>query len=567
MSSIFEPGDVLDEQIELVEFIKGGGQAEIWAVRNIHFLEHSRLALKVRYTPWDQRTEHKFQLNEARLEAETQLLGSVMNRYIMRPHFKVGQPAELRGKTFAVAGLVMDLASEGSLLDFYQGKAFSTFSTADKFNLLHHMASGLHALKSLEIIHNDIKPANILVSNEAGHYLPRYSDFGYAFRKGDTIVRGGTKGYMAPELNTIDPSYESDVFSLGVTFYELLTGRHPIDQIDSHGDRLKAVEGYFSTHEYIDSTPLRELQCKPLTDLIQQMCARTPESRPAIEDIIEVLDAVTTDAKSRLTVRPEDAYPMIANRFRWSEILHRRFDEMEVVIFLTGTKAQSDPRFLVEQLTRERIFGYSIFRVLGSSDYLLRVWIRSADRPSLDAVLRAYAGERGSYEEFHPSIRRPRPGKTAVAQYARPAEVLKLLKDLNDGDARALRRAKNSKVVLGETKTSRERGSRRRNAIRAASRVKLKRALSDDLTKVIAEKFYEMADEQRGVREVEVLADSGHHGAPAEFLMIAELDNFHGYGGIMDRVEEIITGLVGADNVNEFRSLFEMDPVSEHEVL
>ena len=93
------------------------------------------------------------------------------------------------------------------------------------------------------IIHRDIKPTNVLVTALDGVPLPRVIDFGIAKATGQsltdkTLFTGfaqliGTPLYMSPEqaeLSAVDIDTRSDIYSLGVLLYELLTGTTPFDQ-------------------------------------------------------------------------------------------------------------------------------------------------------------------------------------------------------------------------------------------------------------------------------------------------------------------------------------------------
>ncbi len=93
------------------------------------------------------------------------------------------------------------------------------------------------------VIHRDIKPTNVLVTSLDGVPLPRVIDFGIAKATGPsltdkTLFTGfaqliGTPLYMSPEqaeLSAVDVDTRSDIYSLGVLLYELLTGTTPFDQ-------------------------------------------------------------------------------------------------------------------------------------------------------------------------------------------------------------------------------------------------------------------------------------------------------------------------------------------------
>jgi serine/threonine protein kinase len=89
------------------------------------------------------------------------------------------------------------------------------------------------------IIHRDIKPSNVIVTRQDGAHVPKIIDFGIAKSAGagESITAHdqffGTPAYMSPEqvaMTGIDVDTRSDIFSLGVLLYELLTGSTPIDR-------------------------------------------------------------------------------------------------------------------------------------------------------------------------------------------------------------------------------------------------------------------------------------------------------------------------------------------------
>ena len=117
----------------------------------------------------------------------------------------------------------------GGTLKQFAGKPLPYDQAA---RLLAPVARALEAAHQKNLIHRDIKPGNILLT-EGGQ--PMVSDFGIAkildVEGGNTLtstnVAIGTPEYMAPEqwLNQISP--QSDIYALGVVFYELVTGQRP----------------------------------------------------------------------------------------------------------------------------------------------------------------------------------------------------------------------------------------------------------------------------------------------------------------------------------------------------
>jgi len=96
--------------------------------------------------------------------------------------------------------------------------------------IVSQLASGLGKAHEKDILHRDIKPANILMGDD-GH--AKLADFGLAKLAGRTQMTKtgstlGTVSYMSPEqASGGDVDHRSDIFSLGVVFYELLTGKRP----------------------------------------------------------------------------------------------------------------------------------------------------------------------------------------------------------------------------------------------------------------------------------------------------------------------------------------------------
>lgn len=98
-----------------------------------------------------------------------------------------------------------------------------------------HVAQALDYVHRHDIVHRDVKPSNILLGPDGN---ARLSDFGIAVRVGQTppAVGVGTAAYLAPEQVSKEPADpHSDIYSLGIVMFEMLTGRVPFEADDELG--------------------------------------------------------------------------------------------------------------------------------------------------------------------------------------------------------------------------------------------------------------------------------------------------------------------------------------------
>jgi urea transport system substrate-binding protein len=124
--------------------------------------------------------------------------------------------------------IAMELVTGGSCLDWLKKKG--PMSEAQATWLIAEAARGLAAAHRHKIVHRDIKPANLMLDGEGS---VKVADFGLAMKvKGAATISGGhvmgTPRFMSPEQAKGEPlDARSDVYSLGATYFCLLTGRAP----------------------------------------------------------------------------------------------------------------------------------------------------------------------------------------------------------------------------------------------------------------------------------------------------------------------------------------------------
>ena len=154
----------------------------------------------------------------------------------------------------------------------------------ESWHLLHDVAEGLAYLhaKTPPVIHQDIKPDNILINDENKYMI---TDFGISARIRSTLRRnqgqessGGTLAYMGPERFGPSPApiMASDIWSLGATMYELLTGMPPYGD---HGGVLQKNGA--------DIPLINEDFSQELKDIIYKCLALNPWDRPTARQIAD----------------------------------------------------------------------------------------------------------------------------------------------------------------------------------------------------------------------------------------------------------------------------------------
>ncbi len=226
------PEALLGGKLRLIHRIGRGGMGDVWVARN----EATQAEVAVKTLQRSERTP----THDERFRREARLAATISHRNVVRIFDLVDDPD-------GTLGLVMELLRGGTLEACMRERG--PISTLNAIAVAVPILSALHHVHQKGIVHRDVKPANMFFAVEPdGHVIPKILDFGIAklpAASSPLTVDGsvlGTPHYMAPEQirGQEDLDGRSDMFSLAVVVYEMLTGVR-VFQRDSAAASLAAV--------------------------------------------------------------------------------------------------------------------------------------------------------------------------------------------------------------------------------------------------------------------------------------------------------------------------------------
>jgi len=218
-------GGVVIGRYHLLQKIGEGGMGEVWLAEQKEPVRR-RVALKLIKAGMDTREV------VTRFESERQALA-------LMDHPAIAKVLDAGSTPQGAPYFVMEYVAGVPITNYCDNHRLNT---RERLELFMRVCEGVQHAHQKAIIHRDLKPSNILVIEVDGHPAPKIIDFGVAkaltqkltadtmFTRVGALV--GTPEYMSPEQalsSGEDIDTRTDVYSLGIIFYELLAGVHPID--------------------------------------------------------------------------------------------------------------------------------------------------------------------------------------------------------------------------------------------------------------------------------------------------------------------------------------------------
>ena len=281
---MLKEGMFIQERYEIVDHIGSGGMADVYKAKD-HKLNRF-VAVKVLKPEF---REDKAFISKFQVEAQSAAglaHPNIVNVYDV-------------GDEDGIDYIVMELV-EGITLKEYISKK-GKLAVREAISIAIQVSMGLEVAHNNSIVHRDVKPQNIMISTDG---KVKVTDFGIARAASANTISSTVMGsvhYSSPEQARGGYSdYKSDIYSLGITMYEMLTGHVPFDGDTTVSIAIKHLqEEMRSPREYVPDLP------KSIVQIIYKCTQKSPDRR--YNDMSELI----RDLKESL-INPEGDFVTIA---------------------------------------------------------------------------------------------------------------------------------------------------------------------------------------------------------------------------------------------------------------
>ena len=211
--------------------------------------------------------------------------------------------------------IVMEYLKGQDLSKIISLKNYTDFNENQMGQIIHQLLKALSFIHSKNIIHRDIKPENILFSDKRNIFSLKLIDFGLATFQEQEKKTAGTPMYMSPEMVDGKGTYVSDIWSVGVVVYQMVTGKLPFD--GGENDENQILYEHIKNDEYNKDT-LNNVECS--------------------DDVKDFIDkALQKDIKKRMTVQEALNHPWI-KKFNVNSLDPSLLNENTIQLLLNFSK-------------------------------------------------------------------------------------------------------------------------------------------------------------------------------------------------------------------------------------
>ena len=278
----FEFIAILDQKYGLIKKIGEGSSGKVFLgyPLNNNKIEKKFYSIKI------------FKSDKFNLEmfnSEINLLESIKHENVLHiSEYGKGNKIKLNGKTKEVYYIIMEYMEHGDLLKYItniSSKPGENIGFGEHYGRLifSKLLDGLEAIHNSDTVHRDIKPENIMIGKD---YKFKFVDLGFATKKSNAFLNKymGTPAYSPPEIHLRRPylGEYSDIFSLGITLFVLVTGSLPF-RLSVPNDTLYQ---FFVRNDYIGFWRQRRVKVSvSFMQLFDNLVAFDYTQRPSISEI------------------------------------------------------------------------------------------------------------------------------------------------------------------------------------------------------------------------------------------------------------------------------------------
>ncbi len=278
-------GMIIGDRYEILEKIGTGGMSDVYKAK-CHKLNRY-VAIKVLKQEFSENANFV-----SKFRVEAQAAAGLMHPNIVNV-YDVGEENN-------VYYIVMELVEGITLKKYIEKKA--RLSVKEAISIAIQISMGIEAAHNNHIIHRDIKPQNIIISKEG---KVKVTDFGIAKAATSNTITSNVMGsvhYTSPEQARGGYSDEkSDIYSLGITLFEMLTGRVPFNGDTTVAIAIKHIqEPIPSPRDYIQEIPVSVEQ------IVFKCCQKSPDRR------YQTMADLIADLKQSL-ISPDEDFVKIVN--------------------------------------------------------------------------------------------------------------------------------------------------------------------------------------------------------------------------------------------------------------